>query len=60
MILFADKTQPAIKSREELAEIWDGTAVIISKKGIADREAIFSFKWFIPTILKFKKNLYRC
>ena len=56
MILFADKTQPAIKSREELAEIWDGTAVIISKKGIADREAIFSFKWFIPTILKFKKE----
>ena len=54
MILFADKTQPAIKSREELAEIWDGTAVIISKKGIADRETIFSFKWFIPTILKFK------
>lgn len=56
MILFADKTQPAIKSREELAEIWDGTAVIISKKGTADREAIFSFKWFIPTILKFKKE----
>ena len=56
MLLFADKTQPEIKSREELAEIWDGTAVIISKKGTADREAIFSFKWFIPTILKFKKE----
>ena len=54
MILLADKTLPAIKSREELAEIWDGTAVIISIKGIADRETIFSFKWFIPTILKIK------
>lgn len=56
MILFADKTQPEVKSREELAEIWDGTAILIMKKGIMDREAVFSFKWFIPTILKFKKE----
>lgn len=56
MILFTDKTQPEIKSREELDEIWDGTAVLISKKGILDKEAMFSFKWFIPTILKFKKE----
>ena len=59
MILFADKTQPEIKSREELAEIWDGTAILITKKGIADREAVFSFKWFIPTILKFKKEFIK-
>ena len=56
MILFADKTQPEVKSREELSQIWDGTAIIITKKGILDREAAFSFKWFIPTILKFKKE----
>ena len=56
MVLFADKTQPEVKSREELAEIWDGTAILITKKGIVDREAAFSFKWFIPTILKFKKE----
>ena len=34
MILFADKTQPEVKSREELAEIWDGTAILITKKGV--------------------------
>ena len=56
MVLFADKTQPEIKSHEELAQIWDGTAILITKKGIMDREAVFSFKWFIPTILKFKKE----
>ncbi len=59
MILFADKTQPEVKSREELTEIWDGTAILITKKGIMDREAVFSFKWFIPTILKFKKSSFR-
>ena len=56
MILFPHKTQPDIITRNELADIWDGTAIIINKKGILDREAMFSFKWFIPTILKFKKE----
>ena len=56
MILFADKTKPEVRTRIDLQRIWDGTAVIINKKGIIDREAAFSFKWFIPTILKFKKE----
>lgn len=56
MILSADKTQPEVKTRTELAEMCSGSAIIINKKGIADREAVFSFKWFIPTILKFKKE----
>lgn len=56
MVLFTDKIQPEVLTREELAKIWDGTAILITKKGIVDREAAFSFKWFIPTILKFKKE----
>ncbi|MBE6837174.1 MAG: type I secretion system permease/ATPase [Ruminococcus sp.] len=56
LIMFTDKTQTEVKTREELSEIWDGTAILISKKGIVDREAIFSFKWFIPTIMKYKKE----
>lgn len=56
MVLLAGKAQPEIKTREELAQIWDGTAVLVNKKGILDKEAIFSFKWFIPTILKYKKE----
>lgn len=56
MILSADKTQPEIKTRTELASMCNGTAIIINKKGVFDREALFSFKWFIPTILKYKKE----
>lgn len=56
MIMFADKMQPEVKKRSELQEIWDGTAILITKKGLLDREAVFSFKWFIPTIFKFKKE----
>ncbi|MBR4341266.1 MAG: type I secretion system permease/ATPase, partial [Lachnospiraceae bacterium] len=56
MILSADKRQPEVKTREELAEMCDGSAILINRKGIVDKEAVFSFKWFIPTILKFKKE----
>lgn len=56
MVLFADKRQPEVFTREDLSKIWDGTAILINKKGVFDREAAFSFKWFIPTILKFKKE----
>lgn len=56
MVLFVDKIQPEVLGIDALAEIWDGTAILITKKGFLDREANFSFKWFIPTILKFKKE----
>lgn len=56
MILRTSKAAPEVVGRDELAKMWDGTAIIINKKGVLDREAIFSFKWFIPTILKFKRE----
>lgn len=56
MILYPDKTVPEIINKEKLLEIWNGTAIFIAKKGIKENEAIFSFKWFIPTILRFKKE----
>lgn len=56
MILHADKKQPDIVTRTELKEMWDGQAVLIANGSLLDREAMFSFKWFIPTILKFKKE----
>ena len=54
MILHTEKPAPEVVTRAALAAEWDGTAILIRKKGLLDREAAFSFKWFIPTILKFK------
>lgn len=56
MIFFVDKGVPEAISIEELEQIWNGKAIFITKKGIMNKEAIFGFKWFIPTILKFKKE----
>lgn len=56
MIFSAEKGMPEAVTTEELQNDWDGTAILITKKGILDKDAIFSFKWFIPTIFKFKKE----
>jgi len=54
MILDPAKGIPEVISLNQLNEMWDGTAILMAKKGMADSEAIFGFKWFIPTIMKFK------
>ena len=56
MLMRPGSKKTDIVSRAELGDMWDGTAILMTRKGIIDREAVFSFKWFIPTILKFKKE----
>lgn len=56
ILLFTMDKGTETVSREEFEKDWDGSVVLINKKGIMDKEALFSFKWFIPTILKFKKE----
>ena len=50
MLMRPGSRKTDIVSRSELGEIWDGTAILMTRKGIIDREAVFSFKWFIPSI----------
>lgn len=56
MIFTPSENKTEVITSTELNELWEGTAILIKQKGIVDREAVFSFKWFIPTILKFKKE----
>lgn len=49
--------RPVSVSCDEFDKMWDGTAIIIVKKGIHKNETEFGFKWFIPSILKYKKEL---
>lgn len=55
MILKANKP-PKLISVEEFRDIFSGTVILLSNKSIIDKEAVFGFKWFIPTILKYKKE----
>ena len=56
MIFSIEKGMSQSISTDELNEMWNGTTILIMKKGFVDKEAHFSFKWFIPTIIKFKKE----
>lgn len=56
-VIISDETpRPQSVAIEELMEKWNGTAILITRKGGETAETLFSFKWFIPTILKFKKE----
>lgn len=54
MIMNPCRGIPQLIKIDELNEMWDGTAIVMAKKGLVDRDAAFGFKWFIPTIMKFK------
>lgn len=52
-----NKNAPYLIAREEFIQIYGGTAVTFAKKSIIDRDVKFGFKWFIPTIIKYKHPL---
>lgn len=60
MILDPMKGRPTKISRAEILNMIDGNCIIIGKKTINEHDEIsgkrFGFSWFIPTILKFKKQ----
>ena len=51
MILHTDKTAPEVISREELGRIWDGTAIIINKKGILDLSLYLPYRYLVSLLL---------
>ncbi|MBP2623296.1 peptidase domain-containing ABC transporter [Streptococcus oricebi] len=56
LVLFPGQSRPEVMSLVDLREKWAGSALLMTKKGAPKlNDAIFSFKWFIPTVLRFKK-----
>ena len=56
VIISDEMHRPQSITIEEFMEQWSGTIVLVAKKGGETAETFFSFKWFIPTILKFKRE----
>ena len=57
LIFKIDEQEPISIALEELSDICEDRALLIVKqKGQKDENSAFGFKWFIPTILKFKKQ----
>lgn len=56
MVLYPDKRSPETIKMAEFEKLWTGVVILLKKKELIDSEVKFGFKWFIPTILKFKKQ----
>jgi len=48
---------PEIMSLEKLSEIWNGGILLFIPRLMKNRDLKFGFKWFIPTIMKYKSPL---
>ncbi len=57
MILFPKETRPSIISTSDLYDKWDGTAILMIPRNIRNEDIKFGFRWFIPTIMKYKGTL---
>lgn len=54
LIAAAQKQAPVVMGKEQFAEEYLGEAVLITPRKFTDRKTRFGFKWFIPTIIKYR------
>lgn len=57
LILDADKKIPELVEENELLNLWDGTVFLFTPRLFKNQHIKFGIKWFIPSIIKFKKPL---
>lgn len=48
---------PYMMTCEELEKAWDGDIILLIPRSYQKRDIKFGFKWFIPSILKYKRAL---
>lgn len=57
LIVTGDNNVPHIITMEKLCEIWQGDILLFIPRMMSNRDIKFGFKWFIPTIIKYKTPL---
>lgn len=55
LMLEAYERNPKVVGMEDFHNIWDGETVLLIPRDIGSRDLKFGLKWFIPSILKYKK-----
>ncbi len=48
---------PYMMTCEELENIWDGDIILLIPRSFQKKDIKFGFKWFVPSILKYKRAL---
>lgn len=57
LVLYPFERAPQVLTYEELCEIWCKKAILLIPRNKKNRDIKFGFKWFIPSILKYKGPL---
>lgn len=57
LILLPDGTPPKVMPKEEFIRKWTGKIILFTQRFWKDSDRKFDIKWFIPTIIKYKKPL---
>ncbi len=56
LILDPEKQKPEEYERDEFIKKWTGKVILIKNKDMRMRKIKFGIKWFIPSIIKYKKS----
>jgi subfamily B ATP-binding cassette protein HlyB/CyaB len=56
LILDPEIGKPSEMTKEEFMNIWTGNLILMKNKDLRKRKIKFGIKWFIPTIIKYKKS----
>lgn len=57
LVMSAKEQVPRVLDKARLCEKWDGTIYLFTPRLFKNQNVRFGIKWFIPTILRFKKPL---
>lgn len=57
LVLMPDGTPPKIMHKADFARKWTGRVILFTQRFWKDSERKFGIRWFIPTIIKYKKPL---
>lgn len=58
LILDTNSGKQEYLKKEEFEKKWNNEVILMTKKENNFKDEIFSIKWFIPTILRYKKNIF--
>lgn len=58
LLLLPDGTPPKVIRKSDFTRKWTGRIILFTQRFWKDAERKFDVKWFIPTIIKYKKPLF--
>lgn len=58
LLIFPFEQAPVVLQYEELKNRWNGEIILLIPRSKKHRDVKFGFKWFVPSILKYKRPLF--